>query len=305
MFRFLKKLYRTIILFLKVSIYILILIYKIIAYIFRILRFLFTNKHTSVPSILLLISIIFKMSIQFISNIYFIYLVHCFALSKGLYKFIVKNINLSISNLKENLKTKKLLNLISSEKIVLSNFLLDDDEKTLNIHHLAITPSGLYNIVPLCSYSDSKNDFDNTKAIYTIYNETETLKATFDNLLDLSVPLKTLVLIPDNININSIYNDSFEIIYNHQLPYIINSNTTIKSSIDINSIKDIIYENKAWLIDILVIKFINFLSKYKKIIILSIICPFIYFIYIFLVTYISNEIYILFSDLIKYIMNIF
>lgn len=303
---FLFKSIGLIILFiLKSSYYALLLIYRIFILLFKIIRFLFTNKILRVPTILLILGLIFHINFSILSTMYFIYLVHNIALYKGIYNSICTNIKKFINEVKINSNIKDILKSLPASDIVLSNISLENDERTLNIYHLAITPNGLYNIIPLSSFLDTNySKEDANSLIYDIYNETENIKNLLVDIIEEDVPLTTLILSPESDIENTINIDTFKLIEENQLPFIINSSENVNTPLDIDTVKELIIENKAWFLDKILMRFTYFIDNNKKILSFFMLCPIIYCIYMIILTILYSAITIVISDFFKFITEI-
>ncbi|MBM6861992.1 hypothetical protein H9X78_16320, partial [Clostridium saudiense] len=132
---------------------------------------------------------------------------------------------------KINSNIKDILKSLPSSDVVLSNISLENDERTLNIYHLAITPNGLYNIIPLSSFLDTNYSKEAAnKLIYDIYNETENIKNILVDIIEEDVPLTTLILSPESVIENTINIDNFKLIEENQLPFIINSSKNVNTT---------------------------------------------------------------------------
>lgn len=290
----------------KSSYYTLLLLYKIFILLFKLIRFLFINKFLRVPTILFILGLVFHLNFTIISTMYFVYLVHNAALYKGIYNNIYNNIKKFINEVKINSNIKDILKSLPSSDVVLSNISLENDERTLNIYHLAITPNGLYNIIPLSSFLDTNYSKEAAnKLIYDIYNETENIKNILVDIIEEDVPLTTLILSPESVIENTINIDNFKLIEENQLPFIINSSKNVNTTLDIDNIKELIIENKAWFLDKIWIKFIYFVDNNKKILSFFMLCPIIYCIYIIILTISYSAIIMFISDFSRFITELF
>lgn len=305
LFFLLKSIGFIIILLTKSFFYILLFTYKAIIFAFKSIIFLFKNKFLRVPTILLILSIVFDLNFSILSSIYFIYLMHIVALHNGIYHNIHSNIMRFFKELKENNNIKDILKLLPSNNIVLSNLSLENDDRTLNIYHLAITPNGLYNIIPLSNFLDNNSSKDiANKLIYDIYNETENIKNLLVDIIEEDVPLTTLILSPENDFDNTINIDTFKLIQENQLLFMINSNKDNGNYLDIDTIKDLILDNKAWFLDKIWFKFVYFINNNRKILSFFMLCPIIYCIYMIILTIFYSGITIMIDDIIKFLSNI-
>ncbi|SCI77035.1 Uncharacterised protein [uncultured Clostridium sp.] len=305
MFFLFKSIGLIILFILKSSYYTLLLIYRIFILLFKIIRFLFTNKILRVPTILLILGLIFHINFSILSTMYFIYLVHNIALYKGIYNSICTNIKKFINEVKINSNIKDILKSLPASDIVLSNISLENDERTLNIYHLAITPNGLYNIIPLSSFLDTNySKEDANSLIYDIYNETENIKNLLVDIIEEDVPLTTLILSPESDIENTINIDTFKLIEENQLPFIINSSENVNTPLDIDTVKELIIENKAWFLDKILMRFTYFIDNNKKILSFFMLCPIIYCIYMIILTILYSAITIVISDFFKFITEI-
>lgn len=290
----------------KSSYYTLLLLYKIFILLFKLIRFLFINKFLRVPTILFILGLVFHLNFTILSTMYFVYLVHNAALYKGIYNNIYNNIKKFINEVKINSNIKDILKSLPSSDVVLSNISLENDERTLNIYHLAITPNGLYNIIPLSSFLDTNYSKEAAnKLIYDIYNETEHIKNILVDIIEEDVPLTTLILSPESVIENTINIDNFKLIEENQLPFIINSSKNVNTTLDIDNIKELIIENKAWFLDKIWIKFIYFVDNNKKILSFFMLCPIIYCIYIIILTISYSAIIMFISDFSRFITELF
>ena len=306
MFFLFKSIGFIILFIIKSSYYTLLLLYKIFILLFKVIRFLFINKFLRVPTILFILGLVFHLNFTIISTMYFVYLVHNAALYKGIYNNIYNNIKKFINEVKINSNIKDILKSLPSSDVVLSNISLENDERTLNIYHLAITPNGLYNIIPLSSFLDTNYSKEAAnKLIYDIYNETENIKNILVDIIEEDVPLTTLILSPESVIENTINIDNFKLIEENQLPFIINSSKNINTTLDIDNIKELIIENKAWFLDKIWIKFIYFVDNNKKILSFFMLCPIIYCIYIIILTISYSAIIMFISDFSRFITELF
>lgn len=306
MFFLFKSIGFIILFIIKSSYYTLLLLYKIFILLFKLIRFLFINKFLRVPNILFILGLVFHLNFTIISTMYFVYLVHNAALYKGIYNNIYNNIKKFINEVKINSNIKDILKSLPSSDVVLSNISLENDERTLNIYHLAITPNGLYNIIPLSSFLDTNYSKEAAnKLIYDIYNETENIKNILVDIIEEDVPLTTLILSPESVIENTINIDNFKLIEENQLPFIINSSKNVNTTLDIDNIKELIIENKAWFLDKIWIKFIYFVDNNKKILSFFMLCPIIYCIYIIILTISYSAIIMFISDFSRFITELF
>ena len=306
MFFLFKSIGFIILFIIKSSYYTLLLLYKIFILLFKLIRFLFINKFLRVPTILFILGLVFHLNFTIISTIYFVYLVHNAALYKGIYNNIYNNIKKFINEVKINSNIKDILKSLPSSDVVLSNISLENDERTLNIYHLAITPNGLYNIIPLSSFLDTNYSKEAAnKLIYDIYNETEHIKNILVDIIEEDVPLTTLILSPESVIENTINIDNFKLIEENQLPFIINSSKNVNTTLDIDNIKELIIENKAWFLDKIWIKFIYFVDNNKKILSFFMLCPIIYCIYMIILTISYSAIIMFISDFSRFITELF
>lgn len=306
MFFLFKSIGFIILFIIKSSYYTLLLLYKIFILLFKLIRFLFINKFLRVPTILFILGLVFHLNFTIISTIYFVYLVHNAALYKGIYNNIYNNIKKFINEIKINSNIKDILKSLPSSDVVLSNISLENDERTLNIYHLAITPNGLYNIIPLSSFLDTNYSKEAAnKLIYDIYNETENIKNILVDIIEEDVPLTTLILSPESVIENTINIDNFKLIEENQLPFIINSSKNVNTTLDIDNIKELIIENKAWFLDKIWIKFIYFIDNNKKILSFFMLCPIIYCIYMIILTISYSAIIMFISDFSRFIAELF
>ena len=306
MFFLFKSIGFIILFIIKSSYYTLLLLYKIFILLFKLIRFLFINKFLRVPTILFIFGLVFHLNFTIISTMYFVYLVHNAALYKGIYNNIYNNIKKFINEVKINSNIKDILKSLPSSDVVLSNISLENDERTLNIYHLAITPNGLYNIIPLSSFLDTNYSKEAAnKLIYDIYNETEHIKNILVDIIEEDVPLTTLILSPESVIENTINIDNFKLIEENQLPFIINSSKNVNTTLDIDNIKELIIENKAWFLDKIWIKFIYFVDNNKKILSFFMLCPIIYCIYIIILTISYSAIIMFISDFSRFITELF
>ena len=306
MFFLFKSIGFIILFIIKSSYYTLLLLYKIFILLFKLIRFLFINKFLRVPTILFILGLVFHLNFTIISTMYFVYLVHNAALYKGIYNNIYNNIKKFINEVKINSNIKDILKSLPSSDVVLSNISLENDERTLNIYHLAITPNGLYNIIPLSSFLDTNYSKEAAnKLIYDIYNETEHIKNILVDIIEEDVPLTTLILSPESVIENTINIDNFKLIEENQLPFIINSSKNVNTTLDIDNIKELIIENKAWFLDKIWIKFIYFVDNNKKILSFFMLCPIIYCIYIIILTISYSAIIMFISDFSRFITELF
>lgn len=306
MFFLFKSIGFIILFIIKSSYYTLLLLYKIFILLFKLIRFLFINKFLRVPTILFILGLVFHLNFTIISTMYFVYLVHNAALYKGIYNNIYNNIKKFINEVKINSNIKDILKSLPSSDVVLSNISLENDERTLNIYHLAITPNGLYNIIPLSSFLDTNYSKEAAnKLIYDIYNETENIKNILVDIIEEDVPLTTLILSPESVIENTINIDNFKLIEENQLPFIINSSKNVNTTLDIDNIKELIIENKAWFLDKIWIKFIYFVDNNKKILSFFMLCPIIYCIYIIILTISYSAIIMFISDFSRFITELF
>lgn len=305
MFSLLKGIFSIILFIISSCFYCIVFIYKIIIFAFSFIKFILNNKKLRAPFIICVIGLLFKIKLPIIFTIYFLYLVNLFALSKGIYFIISNNIGSYLNNIKNNLSIKKLLKILPANNIVINNIFLENDEKTLNIYHLAITPNGLYNIVPLSSFLESydNTNIDNNNVLYDIYNETESLKTTLSDIIEEDIPLTTIVLSSNASIPNVLETDTFKLAKEVELPYIINSTLKHTPPLDTNNIKELIFENKAWFLDILSIKFFNFIHKNKKVLLFFILCPLIYCLYMLILLLISNKLILVANNLSKLIID--
>ena len=306
MFFLFKSIGFIILFIIKSSYYTLLLLYKIFILLFKLIRFLFINKFLRVPTILFILGLVFHLNFTILSTMYFVYLVHNAALYKGIYNNIYNNIKKFINEVKINSNIKDILKSLPSSDVVLSNISLENDERTLNIYHLAITPNGLYNIIPLSSFLDTNYSKEAAnKLIYDIYNETEHIKNILVDIIEEDVPLTTLILSPESVIENTINIDNFKLIEENQLPFIINSSKNVNTTLDIDNIKELIIENKAWFLDKIWIKFIYFVDNNKKILSFFMLCPIIYCIYIIILTISYSAIIMFISDFSRFITELF
>lgn len=306
MFFLFKSIGFIILFIIKSSYYTLLLLYKIFILLFKVIRFLFINKFLRVPTILFILGLVFHLNFTILSTMYFVYLVHNAALYKGIYNNIYNNIKKFINEVKINSNIKDILKSLPSSDVVLSNISLENDERTLNIYHLAITPNGLYNIIPLSSFLDTNYSKEAAnKLIYDIYNETENIKNILVDIIEEDVPLTTLILSPESVIENTINIDNFKLIEENQLPFIINSSKNINTTLDIDNIKELIIENKAWFLDKIWSKFIYFVDNNKKILSFFMLCPIIYCIYIIILTISYSAIIMFISDFSRFITELF
>ena len=306
MFFLFKSIGFIILFIIKSSYYTLLLLYKIFILLFKLIRFLFINKFLRVPTILFILGLVFHLNFTILSTMYFVYLVHNAALYKGIYNNIYNNIKKFINEVKINSNIKDILKSLPSSDVVLSNISLENDERTLNIYHLAITPNGLYNIIPLSSFLDTNYSKEAAnKLIYDIYNETEHIKNILVDIIEEDVPLTTLILSPESVIENTINIDNFKLIEENQLPFIINSSKNVNTTLDIDNIKELIIENKAWFLDKIWIKFIYFVDNNKKILSFFMLCPIIYCIYMIILTISYSTIIMFISDFSRFITELF
>ncbi len=294
-----------ILLIIKSFYYTLLLIYKLSILILKFIRFLFVNKFLRIPTILFIIGILFSLNFSIISTMYFLYLMNNVALYKGIYHNIYNNIKRFLNEIKDNADIKDILKSLPSSDVVLNNISLENDERTLNIYHLVITPSGLYNIIPLSFFLDNNYSKEATnKIIYDIYNETENIKNILVDIIEEDVPLTTLILSPENDIENTINIDTFKLVEQNQLPFIINSNKNIDNSLDIDTVKELIIENKAWFLDNIWIRLTYFINNNKKILSFFLLCPIVYCIYMIILTIFYSVITMMIGDFIKFISNL-
>lgn len=290
---------------LKSFYYTLLLTYRIFILTFKIIRFLFTNKFLRVPTALFILGLVFRINFAILSTIYFLYLVHNAALYKGIYHSIYINIKKLINEVKTNSNIKDILKTLPDNDVVLSNISLENDERTLNIYHLAITPSGLFNIIPLSSFLDTNYSKEIANSlIYDIYNETENIKNLLVDIIEEDVPLTTLILSPESDIENTINIDTFKLIEENQLPFIINSSKNVNASLDIDTVKELIIENKAWFLDKVWMRFTYFVDNNRKILSFFMLCPIIYCIYMIILTIFYSTITIVISDFFRLITEL-
>ena len=292
---------RFIVLFIiKSSFYTLLILYKFTKFTVKFIKFLFKNKILRIPTALFVFGIIFNLNFSVLSTIYFLYLMHSAALYSGIYRNIYDNLLRFFSQIKGNSNIKDILKLLPSNNIILSNISLENDERTLNIYHLAITPNGLYNIIPLSNFLDKNTSKEvANKLIYDIYNQTENIKNLLVDIVEEDIPLTTLILSPEDYIDNNFNIDNFKLIQENQLLFMINSNKDTDIHLDINTIKDLIIENKAWFLDKVFFNFTYFLTNNKKIILFLMLCPIVYFIYILILNIFYSVILSLINDIIK------
>lgn len=296
----------TILFILKSSYYTLLLMYKIFILLFKIIRFLFINKFLRVPTILFILGLLFHLNFSILSTMYFIYLVHNVALYKGIYNNIYNNIKKFIDEIKINSNIKDILKALPASDVVLNNISLENDERSLNIYHLAITPNGLYNIIPLSYFLDTNYSKETANSlIYDIYNETENIKNLLVDIIEEDVPLTTLILSPKSDIENTINIDTFKLIEENQLPFIINSSENVNTPLDIDTVKELIIENKAWFLDKVWIRFTYFIGNNRKILSFFMLCPIIYCIYMIILTIFYSAITMIISDFFRFLTEIF
>lgn len=300
MFVLFKSIHFIILFILKLFFYTLLIIYKFIIFLIKSILFLFTNKFLRIPTILFTIKILFNIKLSIISTIYFLYLMHNVALYNGIYHNIYNNIIQFFNKFKDNANIKNTLKSLSPNNVILSNISLDNNEKTFNLSHLAITSNGLYNIVSLSYFLGAKYSKENVnEVIYDIYNESENIKNLLMDIIDEDVPLTTLILSPENNIENTINIDTFKLIKQNQLLFVINSSNKLNKSLDIDNIKELIIENKAWLLDKVWSKFTYFFNNNKKIIYFFLLCPIAYYIYMLILTIFYRTITILINEIIN------
>ena len=114
----------------------------------------------------------------------------------------------------------------------------------------------------------------------------------------------TTIVLSSNASIpNVLETDTFKLAKEVELPYIINSTLKHTPPLDTNNIKELIFENKAWFLDILSIKFFNFIHKNKKVLLFFILCPLIYCLYMLILLLISNKLILVANNLSKLIID--
>lgn len=282
---------------LKTLYYTLLYIYVIFILLIKSIRFLFSNKFLRLPTTLFIIGLLFSISFSILASIYFLYLMHNIALYKKIYNTIYLNINNFFNKLKYNSKIKNILKTLPPNNLVLSKLSIENDETTLNLHHLAITQGGLFNIIPLSFFLDNCNHKENKNTlIYDIFNETEKTKNLIIDIIQEDIPLTTLILSPKNDIENTINIDTFKIIEENQLPFIINSNKNVNDYLDIYNIKEILIENKIWFLDRIWLELVHFFKINKKILYFLLLSSILYYIYMFTLTLLYSTLTMIISD---------
>lgn len=275
--------------------YILILISFIIKFIIKLISFVFSKAILRIFFILSILGYFFKIDLGILSTIYFFYLTHRLALKLKIYEKIMINFKLHNNKVINRYKIYTNLKKINSDSITFNNLsIIDYESNHCTIDNLAIISGKIFLIKPL-SYSSI--EFVNKNLHSKIYSDNVLAKKELNPILDnisnynhilttilpADIPIINVIALCDNTVIKYEENFKVPIITINNLSKFIERNINDNSSYTLSEIKDIITENKIWIIDSFLYSFSTFLYNNKVIISFLIIDLFVYYIYINLI----------------------
>ena len=263
------------------------IVYYISKFFLNSVIYVFHSKTLRVPFLLLLLRIFFKISISYISTLYFLFLVHTFAIKLKIYLVLKNNFLIFYKNLLSKLAYKRKFKNINSEYILLNNLYWDINfNNSFSRNTILITKCGVFNLKVLSTtdidYISDKNSALEHKNY--IFNNTY-----LREVLPLEVPISNLLILPEAVDSNSFYyhNSTPLIPINYLNDYVENK---FKKPMEYTPqyIKDILLDSSALIIDRILIFLDKFLTLNRPIIIFSLLSLLIYYIYINLITLLIN-----------------
>ncbi len=274
--------------------------------------FVFIFKKSFLRFTFLIISIGCLLHIKFniLATIYFIYLMHLFAIRFNIYNKIYTDLNYIYNKIRNSYKVSSCLKSLKNDGIILNNIYLEsNNDDCCSIDELVITNGGIFSIKTLNYPYNDYNEFNVTK-ILSLNN----IKSKDDKIIDISlinsiseeclkcynilqdilsceIPITNIIAIPqENCVVKEDYSLDTPIVTAKDLPYYIKN----KINKDVNYspllIKENLLENKLWTFDIVISRLQSFLNHSKITILFFNIFLAIYYIYITFISYIFFKI---------------
>jgi hypothetical protein len=276
--------------------------FKIIFFILNTLRkffiFILTNSLLRFLFILFTTGYFFHISFKILATYYFIYLTHKSALKFNIYQNISLNLKETFQHLLNKHKVSKALKALTNDYIILNNITVENFiDECCTIDHLVINTDKIFIIKTLthfnnCSlnfknqwFKKTKDDIIDKQIIYSIIKEIDNCSNILRDILPYDITItKVITLTKDNTVIKYDEYLTTPIVTVKSLTKFIQNNINNKTNYTTASIKNLIIENKVWIIDKAFFKTINFLSTNKSVIGFFLIFLLLYYLYINLIS---------------------
>lgn len=282
----------------------ILLLFKIVYYILKsiikLFVFLFTNNFCRFPTIIVLFGLLLSIKPLIIASIYFAYVVNYFAIKFNIYYAIKNNVFFLINKIINYSTIRSSIHTLCCDYCLLNNTILEGPDDDFKLYHLVITERCIYNVIPLSSIT---SDCYFNSSTYNFYNHCSTqisqLKELIHNLLPDTLPVSTL-FITNKSDFSTISpTDLGEVITIDSLAEYIDNAPFKKHLFSPKEIKDMLLDNKLWLIDILFVLVFNFIKRNKKILLFIVLLPIFYLIYMIAIIFIGSFI----NNYLDYIVN--
>lgn len=281
------------------------LAFKIIFFVLNILKkffiFILSNSLLRFLFILFTTGYFFHISFKILATYYFIYLTHKSALKFNIYQSISLNLKETFYHLLSKYKVSKTLKALTTEYTVLNNITVENFiDECCTIDHLVIYKGKIFIIKTLTHFDNwflnfknlwlktTRDDVADKEYIYSIIKEIDNCSTILKNILPYDITVTNVItLTNDNTVIKYDENLTTPIVTVKSLTKFIQNNTNNKTNYTTASIKNLIVENKIWIIDKALIKTSYFVFNNKKVIEFFIIYLLLYYLYINLISILS------------------
>lgn len=281
------------------------LAFKIIFFVLNILKkffiFILTNSLLRFLFILFTTGYFFHISFKILATYYFIYLTHKSALKFNIYQIVSLNLKETFQHLLSKHQVAKTLKALTTDYVILNNITLENFiDECCTIDHLVIYKDKIFIIKTLAHFNNWSLSFKNLwfkktidnvvdkEYIYSIIKEIDNCSNILRNILPYDITIiKVMTLTKDNTVIKYDENLTTPIVTVKSLTKYIQNNVNNKTNYTSVYIKNLIIENKIWIIDKALNKISCFISNNKRVIQFFIIYILLYYLYINLISILS------------------
>lgn len=272
-------------------------VFFILNTIIKLLIILLTNSVLRFPFILFMLGYFLHINLKILSTIYFIYLTHKFAIKFNIYRGVNKNLKKYLTSLLCEYKISKSLKDLPTDYIVLKNLTVENtNDNSCTIDYLIISKECIFTINSINYFNDTAFSFKNTnehvinsKTINNTISEFYNTNNILSDILSSDIPIINIIVLANN-NCVVEYNKNYitPIVTTESLVNFIQNSVKTNNNFNTSYTKNIILENKSWILDKALSKTSLFLSTNKRILGFFVIDLILYYLYINLIIIISN-----------------